>query len=595
MAGLEGLLTGHTLVKRYEIEDVIGRGGFAVVYRATDLRLSRPVAVKVITLTAVDAATREQLRERLHQEAQAAASLPHHPNLVTVHDVGTDPELGLDFLVMELLVGQNLSQYLATQGPPPTEQAIRILRDTAEGLAVGHREGLIHRDVKPGNIFLAEAHGGEPRVCLVDYGIAQVIEDDQTVTRGMGSTPLSPAFASPEQLRGDRNLTAASDVFSLGVVGYQLLTGERPFVAEAGQVPTSWKVRRPIRELNAEVPAAVDEVLMRAMSENASDRYPDADSFADALDAAVREDDETAIAPAAMAGAAMGVAAMDDVDDGTVVAPAAPPPAPEPPPTGSPVRPVAAAVATGPGDRDPLPPPSTAAAKPKRSNTWLIVLIAALVLGAGGMWAMMSGGGGGGPEKDTAGTALKEGEPVEGSGDTGEGVTGTIIEPSTPVSSGNPDEGSAPSPGTEPAAPVTSGSTPSNPGTSLPPTTSQPAPQQPRAPGVRVPVAQPQPQQPRQPTRRPVVRQPARPPAQQPQRPPQTQPQPQQPQPQQPQPQQPQPQQPPQQPPQPQPQQPTPQQPTPQPQPQQPVPPPPAPRDTIIIRDPPSAEAAPVR
>src|SRR5687767_3549338 len=95
--GLEGLLTGHTLVKRYKIEEVCGRGGFAVVYRATDTRLGRPVAVKVITLTAEDPAEREELRARLHREARAAASLPHHPNLVTVHDVGTDPELGLDF------------------------------------------------------------------------------------------------------------------------------------------------------------------------------------------------------------------------------------------------------------------------------------------------------------------------------------------------------------------------------------------------------------------------------------------------------------------------------------------------------------------
>ncbi|HEV3050715.1 MAG TPA: protein kinase, partial [Longimicrobium sp.] len=109
MPGLEGLLTGHTLVKRYVIEEVIGRGGFAVVYRAMDQRLSRPVAVKVITLTVADPEQREVLRERLHKEAQAAASLPHHPNLVTVHDVGTDPELGLDFLVMEMLRGENLS------------------------------------------------------------------------------------------------------------------------------------------------------------------------------------------------------------------------------------------------------------------------------------------------------------------------------------------------------------------------------------------------------------------------------------------------------------------------------------------------------
>ncbi|HYW14288.1 MAG TPA: protein kinase, partial [Longimicrobium sp.] len=129
--GLEGLLTGHTLVKRYHIEDVCGRGGFAVVYRATDTRLGRPVAVKVITLTAENPEQREVLRQRLHREARAAASLPHHPNLVTVHDVGTDPELGLDFLVMELLTGEDLAVRLAHTGPPPTHVALSILRQAA--------------------------------------------------------------------------------------------------------------------------------------------------------------------------------------------------------------------------------------------------------------------------------------------------------------------------------------------------------------------------------------------------------------------------------------------------------------------------------
>ncbi|HST58439.1 MAG TPA: serine/threonine-protein kinase, partial [Longimicrobium sp.] len=323
--GLEGLLTGHTLVKRYHIEDVCGRGGFAVVYRATDTRLGRPVAVKVITLTAEDPEQREVLRQRLHREARAAASLPHHPNLVTVHDVGTDPELGLDFLVMELLQGENLSQLLQA-GRPTTARAMRILRDAAEGLAIGHRAGLVHRDVKPANIFLAKAHNDDPdafRVCLLDYGIAMAIEDDQTVTRGMGANPLSPAFASPEQLAGSRDLSPATDVFSLGVVAYQLLTGERPFVTEPGQAPTGWTVRTPLRELNPEVPTAVEAVVMRAMSVNPHDRYPDADAFAEALDGA--EDVTQGIAARAHNPGMGAVIPLEEVeDDSTMIAPAPP-------------------------------------------------------------------------------------------------------------------------------------------------------------------------------------------------------------------------------------------------------------------------------
>jgi serine/threonine protein kinase len=156
MSGLEGLLAGRTLVKRYRIESVIGRGGFAAVYRADDERLGRPVAVKVITLAAPDEETRANLRERFQREARAAASLPQHPNVVTVHDFGTDPELGLDFLVMEFLHGEDLATHLARQRKLPLESALRVLRDAVEGVAVGPRAGLIHRDVKPGNIFLAE-------------------------------------------------------------------------------------------------------------------------------------------------------------------------------------------------------------------------------------------------------------------------------------------------------------------------------------------------------------------------------------------------------------------------------------------------------
>ena len=557
--GLEGLLTGHTLVKRYRIEEVIGRGGFAVVYRATDTRLGRPVAVKVITLTAEDPEQREQLRARLHREARAAASLPHHPNLVTVHDVGTDPELGLDFLVMELLEGENLSQALA-DGTPPMERALRILRDTAEGLAVGHRAGLVHRDVKPANIFLAAPHDGAPgafRVCLLDYGIAQAIEDDQTVTRGMGANPLSPAFASPEQLAGSRELSPATDVFSLGVVGYQLLTGERPFSPAPGQAPTGWEVRKPITDLNAEVPLAVEAVLMRAMSVDPRERYPDADAFADALDVALVPEDETQLLAARVAGPGLGAVVLDDDDDATMIAP---PPA---------AVPVAAAAAPVDHPGRPVPPLRVPAPRRKRSKM-PVVLVLALLLAAAAAWAAMSGGGG----RDGGGGQTAAGGDTAVVDDSGQPVESPVVDRGDPTAE-QPTESidlqpSAGTGGTSPAAPS------GQPAVIVPGQPQQPtAPQQP---------TQPQPQQPTQPQQ-----------PQQPNRPPAPQPQPQQPTPQQPQPQ---PQQPPAQPqqpqPQPQPQQP-PVQPEPEPEPTRPEPPllgrpieprPDAPRDTILIRPP---------
>jgi tRNA A-37 threonylcarbamoyl transferase component Bud32 len=578
--GLEGLLTGHTLVKRYKIEEVCGRGGFAVVYRATDTRLGRPVAVKVITLTAEDPEEREVLRQRLHREARAAASLPHHPHLVTVHDVGTDPELGLDFLVMELLQGENLSQALQ-RGKPPLPRALRILRDAAEGLAIGHRAGLVHRDVKPGNIFLAASHHDSDadafRVCLLDYGIAQAIEDDQTVTRGMGANPLSPAFASPEQLRGDRDLSPATDVFSLGVVGYQLLTGERPFTTEPGQMPTGWTVRSPIHALAPEVPPAVEEVVMRAMSESPRDRYPDADAFAEALDAAVDGDPARGLA-ARVAAPAPGVLSLDEAleDDATMIAPAPP------------VRPASAPAEAAHRPVPPLRPPAEARAR--KGSRMPVVAVLALLLVAVAGWALMKGMGGG--SDPSLGTV-----PVAGRDSAGAGTDGT--------SGAALDDGSAPAEADVPSrtgpdvdvptSPVAgSGGAPSSsqPGTGAPsvsrpaPSTpsgqpSQPSqPSQPAGQPQRPPASQPQPQPNVPPAARPPA-QPSRPPAAQPQRPTPPVQQPTQPQPQ----------------PQPQPQQPQPQQPEPpllgRPiDPQPPAPPPsstPAPRDTLFIPSPPGA------
>ena len=521
--GLEGLLTGHTLVKRYRIEEVIGRGGFAVVYRATDTRLGRAVAVKVITLTAEDPAQREELRTRLHKEARAAASLPHHPNLVTVHDVGTDPELGLDFLVMELLEGENLSAALA-RGTPPLDRGLRILRDAAEGLAVGHRAGLVHRDVKPANIFLAAPHDGDPeafRVCLLDYGIAQAIEDDQTVTRGMGNNPLSPAFASPEQLAGSRELSPATDVFSLGVVGYQLLTGERPFVEAAGQAPSGWEVRKPITDLNPEVPLAVEAVLLRAMSVDPRERFPDADVFADALDVAMRPEDETQVLAAKVAGPGLGAVVLDDEDDATMIAP--------PPPTPAPRAPVAAPVER----HRPVPPLRVPAPQRKRSKL-PVVLVLALLLAAAAAWAAMSGGGGGRDAQASPTAANGDSVVLD---DSGQPVEAPVVDRGDPTAE-QPTESTDLQPDAgigSPAAPSAPSARVGQPAVITPgPPTPQPSTPQPQRPTPPTAQPQPQPQRPApQPSQPPVQPQPpSQPPAQPQPQPTQPQPQPTQPQPQ---------------------------------------------------------------
>ncbi len=287
MYGIESLLTGRTLVGRYRVEGVIGRGGMGAVYRGRDERLGRAVAVKVVSAPTASEAEHARLRARFQREARTAAGL-HHPNVVQVYDFGTDPELGLDFLVMELLQGEDLAARLARTGSPPLPVALSILRQAALGLAAGHRAGMVHRDVKPGNLFLESGdHPDEPRVRVLDFGIAQVSAEDGAVTQltEVGRSPYSPAYASPEQLRGDDGVTAASDVFSLAAVGYHLLTGKRAFSSQdpvqmAMELSSSLLA---LEERAPHLPGAVRAALLRALSRIPQERFPHAAAFADAL------------------------------------------------------------------------------------------------------------------------------------------------------------------------------------------------------------------------------------------------------------------------------------------------------------------------
>jgi serine/threonine protein kinase len=290
MYGIAGLLTGRTLCGRYRIDAVIGRGGMGAVYRASDERLGRSVAVKVIGIVAHDEDDHVRLQGRFLREAKAAAAL-HHPNVVSVYDFGTDAEVGLDFLVMELLHGEDLAVRLARTGPPPMNVALSILRQAARGLAAGHRVGLVHRDVKPGNLFLETSdHPDEPHVRVLDFGIAQVSGEEGTMTHltEYGRSPFSPAYASPEQMRGDDRLTPASDVFSLAAVGYNLLTGTRPFTStDAAQMAR--EVDDAVRRLPERAPALPPHVrgtLVRALSIAPAARFADAALLADALNGA---------------------------------------------------------------------------------------------------------------------------------------------------------------------------------------------------------------------------------------------------------------------------------------------------------------------
>ena len=282
MSGILSLLLGRCLCDRYRVDSVIATGGMGAVCRAFDLKLERHVAVKVVTAVAPDAEEAERLRVRFHREARAAARL-RHPNVVTVHDFGTDPAMGIDFLVMELLAGEDLCARMRRAGGPlPVEEAVEILREGGMGLAAGHRAGMVHRDVKPGNIYLVAEPGGW-EVKLLDFGIAQVRADvgGETVTRlTQFGAPHTPRYASPEQLSGGPELSPASDVYSLALTGLEMLSGEHPAgLNSTGDDKLAARTVRRLLQQRPEVPLRLAAVLRRSLRLDPAMRFANADQF----------------------------------------------------------------------------------------------------------------------------------------------------------------------------------------------------------------------------------------------------------------------------------------------------------------------------
>jgi tRNA A-37 threonylcarbamoyl transferase component Bud32 len=284
MTGIYSLLEGKTLSGRYRVERLISKGGMGAVFRGSDVTLGRSVAIKVIALEPETPEQAANLRARFRREAHAAGRL-QHPNVVTLYDFGTDEALGLDFIVMELLEGEDVQSRVRRTGPLPWRHAARILYEAARGLGAGHRAGLVHRDVKSANLFLEYNADGKPRTRVLDFGIAQLkAEGTGTATHltMFGQAPLSPAYASPEQQRGERELTPAVDVWGLGVTAFEMLTGTLPYTeTQRAALAGGGRMQAPsVRRLNPGVPSAVDELIRRALSPVPADRPRDGDAFA---------------------------------------------------------------------------------------------------------------------------------------------------------------------------------------------------------------------------------------------------------------------------------------------------------------------------
>ncbi len=268
---------GSTLGGRYRLIELLGRGGMATIYRAHDRQLDRDVAIKVLR---PEYGNDPAFLARFRQEAQAAASL-NHPNVVGVYDFGDDP--AGPYIVMELVDGEDLATLVRRNGPLPPRQAARLAAGIARGLAAAHARGIVHRDMKTSNVLLTR--DGVPKVG--DFGIARAMAEAQLTLPG--TTLGSVHYFSPEQARGEA-ATPSSDVYALGIVLFELLTGRRPWEGDSAAGVALARLQGPIpvpSESRAGVPPELDAIVRRALARDPADRFASAADFADALDAFV--------------------------------------------------------------------------------------------------------------------------------------------------------------------------------------------------------------------------------------------------------------------------------------------------------------------
>jgi len=265
-------LIGQVVAERFEIVKPIDQGGMGAVYEAKHVTLGRRFAVKFLR---PELCADPRTLARFEQEAQAAGKLESE-HICSIVDVG-EADDGTPCLVMEYLAGESLADVLSDLGPLPISRAVDLVRQIARGLEVAHRERIIHRDLKPKNLILCRRSDGTDLVKIVDFGIAKLAGTEPSAgTTTTGNAPGTPHYMSPEQARGDKNLDERTDIYALGVIAYELLSGKKPHPGDSYnaiiyQILSKQPV--PLREHRPEVPEGLARVVSRAMATDPADRF----------------------------------------------------------------------------------------------------------------------------------------------------------------------------------------------------------------------------------------------------------------------------------------------------------------------------------
>jgi serine/threonine-protein kinase len=413
------LLAPGSKLGRFQIASVLGQGAMGVVYLAQDPEIGRPVAIKTVRPGSIGGQIAQELEARFLQEARLAGRL-QHPNIVTVYDVGRSDDVC--FIAMEYAPGKPLTSYLGSADSLPLSTKVDIIRQVAEALGHAHERGVLHRDVKPGNILVAE----DGRVKVTDFGIGKFTEAATSELTRTGHMVGSPAYMSPEQVKGEK-LDGRSDLFSLGIVLYELLTGARPFPGESittlvyqilhtePRDPLAWK---------SDLPVATREVIARMLAKSPEKRPSNAKEFVRELkriEKIQRESQRVMLAPAA----------------------APPPPAPQPPP-------VATAATTSLGSTASPPPPPP----PRKSRSAMPVVLAVLAILVAASLLLLRG------RQKQAGPAAPGAAPAASPAATAPSVAPTAepeptvtAEPSPVATEAAPAEAPTPPPAAAPTAP----------------------------------------------------------------------------------------------------------------------------------------------